>query len=176
MGIWFPVTVYSSKITVMNYWNEKEIKNIILNEFNLIIKDNKSLKVKDLIDFHAKNKYLYFCYDQKTKDILGRVVANKTKDIKDTYNDYYVSLKLLFEKNANSKNILNSILHMYGYFKRDITDKEKKEFFELVERYKNMTDNLFEILKKIENFAVKYDKKYIAKQTILTITKNKSSI
>lgn len=148
----------------MNYWNEEEIKNKVFNEFESLFKNKKSLK-KNLIDFHTKNKYLYFCYDQEIKDILGRVVANNNKDIEATYNDYYISLKLLFEKKASSKKILNSVLHMYGYFKKDLSSEEKKEFFKTIEI------DIVQSIKMISKFADNYKNNYIMNQTILKLIK-----
>ncbi len=148
----------------MNYWNEEEIKNKVFNEFESLFKNKKSLK-KNLIDFHTRNKYLYFCYDQEIKDILGRVVANNNKDIEATYNDYYISLKLLFEKKASSKKILNSVLHMYGYFKKDLSSEEKKEFFKTIEI------DIVQSIKMISKFADNYKNNYIMNQTILKLIK-----
>lgn len=63
------------------------LKHEVMSNF-INIKTNKDLKFSDLVDFHSKNKYLYFCYNINIKNKLGKLVSNsEDKNINEIFDD-----------------------------------------------------------------------------------------
>ncbi|NMR96131.1 DUF1722 domain-containing protein, partial [Vibrio parahaemolyticus] len=99
-------------------------KLFVLYDYKNIKKENS---MKALIDFHSNNKYLYFAYDQTQKNKLGQIVANQNKKpLYELFNEYFEELIKLFSKLPSKKNYINSYLHIFGYFSKDISKNERE--------------------------------------------------
>lgn len=127
--------------------------------------------LKDLVAFHSSYKYFIYAKSQKYYKILGNIVANHEKlalsSILQNYKNLFIQAVLLKE---DVKNTCNSLLHMYGYFKKQLCKDEKNEFLKGLEDYKAGKIPLAQVITYIRNYAIKYNQSYILQQKILDET------
>lgn len=143
------------------------IEKTLVEEYKNI---NKNNGYKDLVEFHSRNKYLYFCYDIEGKDQMGKILANhEDKAFEEIYVEYLAELKCLLEKGVSTGRIINSLSHMMGYFKKELSTKEKESINTRIDNLKENPEDLPSLLEIIENLGEKYNKEYIKKQSIFAL-------
>ncbi|MGO1580210.1 MAG: DUF1722 domain-containing protein [Peptoniphilaceae bacterium] len=148
----------------------KNIEKVLLEEIESIRNTDEKLTYIALVDFHSRNKYLYFCYNTSIKDKLGRIVANNENlNFVDIYNLYYNNLLILLREDLTMGKVINALTHIAGYFKNDLKKLEKDKLIYEIENLSHNKDNLPNILKTLKNYALKYKKDYILKQTIFNL-------
>jgi len=127
----------------------------------------KSTKMKQLVEFHAKNKHLLMAYNQKEMRILGRTVANPEKvSFEQLALDYERHFNLALAKKPRRGSIVNVLLHTLGYFKDELATKEKGLFLDLMGKYRKGSIPLIALLTLVNSWAVKYEVEYILNQTL----------
>ena len=125
-----------------------------------IISDFRKINsIKNLYDFHSKHKLLFMSRNQLDLKKLGRIAANNKKNlINQILKDYFDYLLIVLQKKATNGTHINALTHAFGYYKKQLKNKEKKDFLNLIEEYRinNISINIiFEIIniwnKKFEN-------------------------
>ncbi|MFW6025235.1 MAG: YbgA family protein [Candidatus Woesearchaeota archaeon] len=131
-------------------------------DFNNI---KSSLDIKELIDFHSRNKYLLLTFDENNMRKLGKIVANHNKDnVKKIFNNYEIHLnKALANESSYTKNI-NVLMHTLGYFKDKLSSEEKSFFLDQLEKYRENKVHLKVPLNIIKSWIIKYNEKYLKRQ------------
>lgn len=136
--------------------------------FELKILLKKLNSIKELIDFHQNYKYLLMAYNQNVLKKLGKLLASfdkkNLKEIKEIYRENFYKA---FSKKINPKSNINVFLHIYGYFKDKINEKEKKHFLKLIDDYKNGKIPLILIIEILRNFSFRFENKYLLNQKFL---------
>lgn len=127
----------------------------------------KNKFISDLNEFHARNKYLYFAYDQVQKNKLGIIIANYNKtNMNQVLDDYFVEMAELFSDIPTKKNYINAFKHILGFFSKEIGKEEKAFILDLIEKYKNDKIEKSSIASVLKLYAIKYNKEYLLQQTI----------
>lgn len=136
-----------------------KIKYILTQELNNL---ENIENIYELNKFQAENKYLFMAIYPKVQVELWRIIALYDKEnffeIFDTYKNKVQELE---KEEIENWKILNSISHIFWYFKTDLNKNEKQYF--LSEK------NIENLLKLLEKYANKFDSEYILKQSILKI-------
>jgi uncharacterized protein YbgA (DUF1722 family) len=103
------------------------------------------------------------------KNRLGKIVANHDrKEISEVYDEYFKELNLLFSKLPTKKNYINSFLHIFGYFSKDISKEERKFFLELIDKYKKNQIERTSISNVLKSYIIKFNIGYLLDQTIFS--------
>lgn len=93
--------------------------------------------MRNLVQFHAENKFLLMSYNQKELSVLGKVVANhERKQLKDVFKKHEIHLYSAFENPARKPSNLNVIMHALGYFSKKVSLVERRFFLNSLEEYK----------------------------------------
>jgi len=124
--------------------------------------------VGNLVDFHTREKLFIMAHSQKHYREMGRLVAagKKFKPV-DLYHRYEVLLfKALDLKGTVSKNT-NVLMHILGYFKKQLSADEKQEVLELIQNYRSGHMPLIVPVTLMNHFVRKYRQPYLATQTYL---------
>ena len=122
--------------------------------------------INELIRFHTVNKYLFMSHSPNHLTKLGNIVANKNKRyIKEIFEEYYFIMRNLLQKNPTHRSHLNTVYHIFGHFSKDLTDEQKNEFLKIIEDLKTDEKSLRKILLKLKEWTVKFDKRYLIRQT-----------
>lgn len=131
-------------------------------------RDIKSrLKIKELVEFHSVNKYLFMGYNQVTLRAMGNIVANHDRlAVKEVFDKYEVELRKLLSKEQNTKKRINVLTHIYGYYKNDLNSNEKKHYFEILDDYLNSKKPYSSVLSLLESWAIRFNMSYLINQTI----------
>ena len=141
-------------------------KLYVIFNFKKIVKSNS---FKDLINFHAKNKYLYFAYDQAQKNKLGTIVANHDRnDFQVIVRDYFDEMTKLLSILPSKKNYINAYQHIFGYFSKYISKEEKAFVLDLIEKYRKDQIYKSSISSVLKSYSIKYNIEYLLDQSIFS--------
>ena len=97
----------------------------------------RSKSMKDLVKFHSNNKYLLMGYHQNELRLMGKIVANHEKEnMEIVIKNYKEHLTLALEEIPKYTNYINSLMHMFGYFSKDLNPQEKAFILGNLEKYR----------------------------------------
>ena len=121
-----------------------------------------------LVAFHTRHKLLLLSHSEKIYREMGRLVA-KAKDLDpvDLFARYEEQLMAALKLRCTLKKHTNVLMHLLGYFKKDLTGDEKQEVLELIDRYKHGQIPLIVPITLINHYVRKYDQQYLAEQFYL---------
>ncbi|MCU4674630.1 DUF523 and DUF1722 domain-containing protein [Catenovulum sp. 2E275] len=126
----------------------------------------QSDQIKDLIAFHSNHKYQIMAHSYQAYKNLGKLVANQQKLDFDTLKQMYFSQLMQSLKNiAGRKKHCNVLMHLQGYFKRDISAQDKQELNHLILHYRQGLVPLLAPLTLIKHFLKLHPNEYLAQQT-----------
>lgn len=135
-----------------------------LAEFRYIKEANN---INDLIKFHSNNKYLLMVYSQSQLKVLGKIVANhEKKDIEEILKDYQEHLHKALCCEVDTGRNINMLLHLFGYFSKDISKDEKVYFLDNLDDYSNNRIPFSVPLSLLRSWIIRFDNEYLKKQTI----------
>jgi len=126
------------------------------------------LSIGRLVNFHTEHKLLIMSHSQKHYAALGRFVAtSKNREFHDLQSEYInlfmEGLRLL----ATIKKNTNVLVHMTGYFKKQLSPDEKQELLEIIEHYHKEYIPLIVPVTLIRHYVRKFDVPYLKKQYYL---------
>ncbi|KHE72540.1 DUF523 and DUF1722 domain-containing protein [Halobacillus sp. BBL2006] len=125
--------------------------------------------MRDLQAFHSQNKYLFMAYQPGILKQMGRLIANHGHLPFDEVVEYYEErLHRLMEKPAKSSAHVNVCQHMAGYFKRELSSKEKEGFQSLLNQYVDEKVPLSAVLSVLQSWVDRFQSAYLKKQTYFT--------
>jgi uncharacterized protein YbgA (DUF1722 family) len=125
--------------------------------------------VRDLIVFHTEHKLLILSHSPKHFSILGQLVASAKKyKPEDLHSEYIRFLMEGLRLIATVKKNTNVLLHIAGYFKKQLSADDKKELFEVIENYHKGYVPLIVPIVLIKHYVRKFDEPYLNKQYYLT--------
>lgn len=91
---------------------------------------------KDLIEFHARYKYLVMAHSQSHYKSLGRLLADLSgKDIRQIGQEYFSELMQALAKPASRKMHTNTLMHLQGYLKNRLSADDKQELTDVIHQY-----------------------------------------
>ncbi|MHC4871116.1 MAG: YbgA family protein [Planctomycetota bacterium] len=124
-------------------------------------------KMADLVNFHSENKYLLMSYGQNIMRGMGRITANHDKKpIKVIWAEYGEELKKCFENPVRYSSHINTLQHIYGYFKDKLSDEEKSYFHNTLEEYRRGGLPLSVPVNVLKAWLIRFKDKYLSSQTI----------
>lgn len=122
----------------------------------------------NLVAFHTREKLLLMSHSQKHYREMGRLVATgkqiKTRNLYDRYETLLneaLSLKGTISKHTNV------LMHILGYFKKQLSADEKQEVLELITSYRSGHLPLIVPVTLMNHFVRKYSQPYLSDQTYL---------
>lgn len=99
---------------------------------------NQSLTKGALVKFHSRYKYLIMAYSQVAYRELGHDIANFSDSIplEEVASKYQEKLMKALSVAANREGQTNALMHMAGYFKRDLNSQQKQEMTQTILQYR----------------------------------------
>jgi uncharacterized protein YbgA (DUF1722 family)/uncharacterized protein YbbK (DUF523 family) len=124
--------------------------------------------LNNLMDFHARHKYLLMAHCPKSLKQLGALLARGKDYPPDRlYETYLGALSPSLQKIATVRKNTNVLLHIMGYFKKDLSKDEKSELKETIDRYHEGLVPLLVPITLINHYVRKYQPAYLAHQVYL---------
>lgn len=148
--------------------NTKLRQEFLIHFFTLKRYKIEVFKMKELVQFHSRHKYLFMCYSNTLLQSMGRIVANhKQLDFAQVYLDYFLEMANLFKLPMKDGLVVNSLTHIYGHFKNKLKTPEKKYILQMIEDFKKGIQHRTPLLSLFNFLAHQYGEDYILHQQLL---------
>ncbi|HVN97045.1 MAG TPA: DUF523 and DUF1722 domain-containing protein [Syntrophorhabdaceae bacterium] len=125
------------------------------------------VNAKDLIEFHAAHKLLLLAHSPRHLTLLGRYVAGPNIDARGLSDLYVRTMMEGLKRIATTKKQTNVLLHVLGYFKKELTGDEKRELLEIIDNYHMGIIPLIVPITTLNHYVRKYHKEYLQRQVYL---------
>ncbi|PKN46229.1 MAG: DUF1722 domain-containing protein [Deltaproteobacteria bacterium HGW-Deltaproteobacteria-17] len=120
------------------------------------------------IGFHAAHKYLLMAHSVPLLKELGKLVAAPVKtDLAAQLASYEVLLLTCLRTRPTVSRHVNVLQHLLGYFKHDISAREKAELLEVISNYQSGFVPLIVPVTLLRHHARLHDKSYLLDQVYL---------
>ena len=123
---------------------------------------NKNIK-KECEELWAKNKYYILSKSHKIYLEIREYLKEKEVDIL-ILNE---KIQKARDVKENKKDFTNAIFHIWGYFKKQSSEIEKQELFNILEEYMKGKNNQEDVIEYINYLLSKYPNKYLQESTLL---------
>ena len=161
----FPLAAIEDEGRILNL---KIREHFFTKVYTIMRYHNLPIKMAALIEFHARNKYLFMAYNQIELKIAGKIVANHEKNpVEKVFEDYQSSLDRLLYSPPKKTTHINVLQHIFGYFSEELNLTEKAIFLNLLEQYRELQIPLVALTSMLKSWAARFDQKYILKQYYL---------
>lgn len=126
----------------------------------------KGLTRGGLIGFHSRYKLLLLAHSQPEYRELGRFVAGieHWDSLEAFFIEYRQRLMSLLEHQATRRNHTNVLMHVQGYFRRQLSARQRQELSGLIDRYRQGTQPLLAPITLLKHYMAEYPDQYLAQQ------------
>jgi uncharacterized protein YbgA (DUF1722 family)/uncharacterized protein YbbK (DUF523 family) len=125
-------------------------------------------KIRCIMDFHTRHKYLIMAHSPKHYSLMGKLVAGVTmKTLETDLVTYGALLNEAMALKATRAKHVNVLQHMSGYFKKHLTADEKAELCEIIEHYRAGSVPLIVPVTLINHYVRKTGEPYLENQIYL---------
>lgn len=125
----------------------------------------RSGKPKDLIEFHARSKFLLMAYSQITMREMGRIVSNqKETGIGEAIKQYEQLLGKALSKGPDYTSHINVMMHCFGYVSSELSKDEKDFFMDSLDLYRDDRIPLTTLKSMINSWILRFKVKYLLDQ------------
>ncbi len=122
----------------------------------------------NLVDFHTREKLLFMAHSPKHYREMGKLVADGKKlSVSVLYDRYEGMLTDALGLRATVSKHTNVLMHVMGYFKKQLSGNEKQEVLELIGNYRSGHLPLIVPVTLLNHFVRKYSQPYLSIQTYL---------
>ena len=126
----------------------------------------QSASMHDLVRFHAAHKLLLMAYSQSDLRELGRIVANaEGKRMGAVLELYGKCFREAFHKPPRHASPINVLMHTLGYFKKELSAREKRHFLEVLEAYRHGRTPLSSAVSILRSWVMRFESEYLSEQT-----------
>jgi uncharacterized protein YbgA (DUF1722 family)/uncharacterized protein YbbK (DUF523 family) len=125
--------------------------------------------VGDLVTFHTQHKLLVMAHSPTHYTALGRLVAAGKKTPRpELEREYGAGLMAALGRIATARKNTNVLFHALGYFKRRLSDDEKREMVETIETYHQGLVPLIVPITLLRHYVRRYQEPYLSRQVWLS--------
>lgn len=142
---------FIERVFVMHRWHE-------------LLARGRSLSA--LLQFHADHKYLIMAHDPSALKRLGTGLA-QGKGNRRIHDEYLATLAPALARIATPRKNTNVLLHIMGYFKKDLSPDEKAELLEIIGNYHEGILPLIVPVTMLNHYVRKYRPEYLTRQVYL---------
>ncbi len=120
------------------------------------------------VEFHTRHKLLIRSHSPKHYSLMGKLVADiKSFDMDDFAMKYQTLLIEALRLKTTIKKNVDTLNHIMGYFKKNLSRDEKQELLEIIDNYRNGHTPLIVPITLMSHYVRKYDQEYLKKQWYL---------
>ena len=169
MREFFPGIMIEDEGRLMNFTIREHFYTFIFTmaDFRETVLSNG--RMKDLIEFHSKNKYLFMVYSQAGLKNLGAIAANHgKKSFEQLAAEYQNQLEAMMSNKPAKSRYINVMLHILGYFKNQLSSDEKAHFLDMLEQYRNSRIPQSAIMAMLGSWGVRFKNEYLKGQTVFS--------
>lgn len=127
----------------------------------------KQYSISRLIDFHARNKYLFMASNQSELSKMGRLVAHaKRLPQEQVLKSYQEHIQAMFCKLPRIATMINALLHCFGYVSDKLSSEERSYFLDLIQQYKGKLIPLSVLVSVMKSWIIRFKEPYLSDQTL----------
>ncbi len=131
------------------------------------VKQNQ--KMKELIKYHTRYKFMFMAYNQKKLQKLGQILGNHTKrENQNLYSEYESSLHDLLKRPPRCTQNINVLQHAFGYVSDQLSSDEKQLFSQSLEGYRNGNLALATVMQLMKAWIIRFDEEYLQNQSFFS--------
>jgi uncharacterized protein YbgA (DUF1722 family)/uncharacterized protein YbbK (DUF523 family) len=124
--------------------------------------------VGELVLFHTAHKLQVMAHSPQHYREMGKLVAGgKALGVPDLFFRYEKLFMASLTLHATPRKNTNVLMHIMGYFKKQLTAGEKEELLAVIDRYHHRLVPLVVPLTLLGHYVNKYDQNYLKGQTYL---------
>ena len=121
-----------------------------------------------IVAFHSRYKYTLMSHSTVGYKNLGKLVAKVADyDINDFFAIYRTQLMQTMTIRASRKNNTNVLMHLQGYFKKELASPQKIELAQIIQDYNQGLLPLLSPITLIKHHLGIHSNEYLAKQSFL---------
>jgi uncharacterized protein YbgA (DUF1722 family)/uncharacterized protein YbbK (DUF523 family) len=121
-----------------------------------------------LVDFQRRHKYLLMAHSPETARQLGKLTASAgSRPLGGILAEYEKLFMAALKQKATVRKNANVLQHMFGYFKKQLDDFEKKEMLATIENYHQSLVPLIVPLTLLKHYIDKFHETYLSDQYYL---------
>ncbi|HSG99488.1 MAG TPA: DUF523 and DUF1722 domain-containing protein [candidate division Zixibacteria bacterium] len=122
--------------------------------------------MKDLVRFHAENKYLLLTYSQRLMRTLGRIVANAERaPLPEVFAAYAAGFHESLSHTPRHTSHINTLQHGFGYVSDRLNGREKRLFSQTIAHYQDKRVPLGAVIALLRAWILRFDVEYLERQT-----------
>ena len=122
----------------------------------------------ELVEFHSRHKLLVMSHSIQIYREMGVLVAHgKGLQLQELFLRYEELLIKALALHATAKKNTNVLMHIMGYFKKELSPSEKSELLEIINQYHDQLVPLLVPLTLLKHYVRKYDQAYLEQQVYL---------
>jgi uncharacterized protein YbgA (DUF1722 family)/uncharacterized protein YbbK (DUF523 family) len=122
----------------------------------------------DLVEFHTRHKLLVMSHSTQIYREMGGLVAHgREMSREELFRRYEELLMKGLTLHATAKKNTNVMMHIMGYFKKELSHDEKSELLETIGHYHGQLVPLLVPLTLLKHYVRKYDQAYLKQQVYL---------
>ncbi|QUJ70420.1 DUF523 and DUF1722 domain-containing protein (plasmid) [Photobacterium sp. GJ3] len=120
------------------------------------------------VKFHSRYKFVLMAHCPAAYKSMGPLVAGiKHWDLNEFFATYRQQFMAALSHRANRKNNTNVLMHLQGYFKRNLTKAQKQELLDLIQSYRLGHQPILVPLALINHYLKEFPDPYLQLQTFL---------
>ena len=121
-----------------------------------------------LVEFHTRHKLLVMSHSTQLYREMGTLVAHgSAMEREELFRRYEELLMKALTLHATARKNTNVLMHIMGYFKRELSPVEKSELLETIALYHDRLVPLLVPLTLLKHYVTKYDQPYLKQQVYL---------
>ena len=125
----------------------------------------RSGKIKNLVAFQTDHKLLLMAYSQTGMKILGNLVANREgKSFGELMEEYERQFLAAVSRPPGPGKVVNVLMHAMGYFKEEISTREKAFFLDSLTQYRDQRVPLGVPVAIIRSWIIRFGEAYLERQ------------
>lgn len=119
-----------------------------------------------LIDYHSRYKLLLLAHSQPEYRELGRFVAaiGEWQSLETFFVEYRQRLMDLLSHPSSRRNHTNVLMHVQGYFRKQLNTRQRRELASLIDGYRRATQPLLAPITLLKHYMAEYPDAYLSGQ------------
>ncbi|WP_298719225.1 DUF523 and DUF1722 domain-containing protein [uncultured Oceanisphaera sp.] len=120
-----------------------------------------------LIAFHSRYKYLLMAHHRDSYQRLGNLLSDLSVDVEQTANAYIEGMMQALSNNVSRKNHTNVLQHLQGYFKRELSPRQRQELARTIHQYREGILPLLAPITLLRHYLEEHPNDYLHQQVYL---------
>jgi uncharacterized protein YbgA (DUF1722 family)/uncharacterized protein YbbK (DUF523 family) len=145
---------FITRVFVYSNWRNEVMPNPSLHE---------------VLQFHSRHKYQLMAHTYEGYKELGRYLANEAPNepLSKVLDVYLLSLMNHLKSRANRKSHTNTLMHIFGYLKKEIDAETKQDLLQAIEEYRTNKVHLVVPITFLKHYLKRHGSEYIKSQAYL---------